>query len=166
VRLDPSGLVKGWAVARAARHLSGNGDDDYYVSAGGDIALGVRGVSHGRPPWRVAVEDPFHVPQCIAVLRLAGGGVATSGTAHRGTHIVDPVRGGPATALASATVVGPSLMWADVFATAACARGADALSWLEWPPGYHALAVTDDGRQIMTDGMVALLRDGWLELAA
>ena len=107
----------------------------------------------------MAVEDPFDPAQCIALLRLAGGGVATSGTAHRGAHIIDPVHGGPAVTLASVTVVGPSLMWADVFATAACARGADALPSLEWPPGYGALAVTADGRHVVTDEMAALLRD-------
>lgn len=159
IRLDPSGLVKGWAVERAARHLALGGDDDYYLSAGGDIALAVRGCSDDRPPWRVAVEDPFDPTQRIAVLRLAGGGVATSGTAHRGAHIIDPVHGGPAVTLASVTVVGPSLMWADVFATAACARGAEALPSLEWPSGYGALAATADGRHVMTEGMSALLRN-------
>jgi thiamine biosynthesis lipoprotein len=154
VRFDPSGLVKGWAVERAASLLATTGNDDYYLCAGGDIALAVRG---NRPSWRVAVEDPRDVSQRIAVLHLAGGGVATSGTAHRGAHIADPVQGGPAVTLASITVVGPSLMWADVFATAACARGADELPLLEWPPGYSALAVTADGRQVMTDGMADLL---------
>jgi thiamine biosynthesis lipoprotein len=148
--LDPTGLVKGWAVERAARHLAEVVDDDYYLSAGGDIALAVRAE---RPPWRVAIEDPHRPDDRVAVLELSRGGVATSGTAHRGSHIVDPVGGTPATALASVTVVGPSLMWADVFATAACARGIDALTWLTWPPGYEALAVTAEGEVMGTPGM-------------
>jgi thiamine biosynthesis lipoprotein len=153
-QFDPTGLVKGWAVQRAAAHLAELTDDDYYVSAGGDIALIVRA---DRPPWRVAVEDPRQPSQRIAVLEVSGGGVATSGTAHRGAHIIDPVRGGAATALASVTVVGPSLMWADVFATAACARGVDALSYLDLPGGYQALAVTADGELFHTAGLPALL---------
>jgi thiamine biosynthesis lipoprotein len=157
--LDPSGLVKGWAVERAARALTEGIDDDYYIGAGGDIALAVRGDTEHRPPWRVAVEDPLHPSRHLGVLELWAGGVATSGTAHRGSHIVDPITAEPATALASVTVVGPSLLWADVLATAACARGGDALSWLDWPAGYHALAVTAAGRVLRTDGMAELLAD-------
>jgi thiamine biosynthesis lipoprotein len=145
VSVDPSGLVKGWAAERAARHLARLVDDDYYLSAGGDIALAV----HGRPAWRVAVEDPLRRTERIAVLELEAGGVATSGTAHRGTHIIDPIRGVPATDLAAVTVAGPSLLWADVLATAAFARGRDAIG-LDWPQGYHALAVTPDGEQLAT----------------
>jgi len=152
-RFDPTGLVKGWAVERAAAHLAELGDD-YYVSAGGDIALASR---PDRPPWRVAVEDPHRPSERVAVLAVAAGGVATSGTAHRGSHIFDPIGGGPATALASVTVVGPSLMRADVLATAACARGADALSYLDWPAGYQALVVTADGESVHTAGLAALL---------
>jgi thiamine biosynthesis lipoprotein len=39
-------------------------------------------------------------------------------------------------------VVGPSLLWADVYATAAVVRGADALSWLDSLPGYEGLVVS------------------------
>jgi thiamine biosynthesis lipoprotein len=157
VSLDPTGLVKGWAVQRAARHLAELADDDYYLSAGGDIALAVREFPDDRPPWRIGVENPHSPTDWIAVLQLTGGGVATSGTAHRGSHIVNPHGATPATALASVTVVGPSLMWADVLATAACARGEDALSYLDWPGNFHALAVTANGEVQQTPGMHALL---------
>ena len=36
-RLDPSGVVKGWAVERAARHLAALDDTDFCLSAGGDL---------------------------------------------------------------------------------------------------------------------------------
>ena len=45
------------------------------------------------------------------------------GTAERGAHILDPLTGGPATALASVTVVGPSLTYADAYATAGTGDG-------------------------------------------
>src|SRR5689334_28674 len=35
--LDPSGVVKGWAVERAARALADLADTDYCLSAGGDM---------------------------------------------------------------------------------------------------------------------------------
>ena len=94
----------------------------------------------------------------FGVLGLRAGGVATSGTAHRGAHVVDPTTGRAATALRSVTVVGPSLLWADVYATAALARGGDAVTWLTWPAGYEALAVSTGGSRSYTAGMRRLLQ--------
>ncbi len=148
-RLDPSGLVKGWAAQRAATHLAGLGDD-YYLNAGGDIALGCVGpTSH----WRIGIEDPDHPESLYGVLELRDGGVATSGTGHRGGHVVDPTTGRAAAALRSVTVFGPSLLWADVYATAALARGSDAIAWITWPEGYEALAVSSRGERSQTSGM-------------
>jgi thiamine biosynthesis lipoprotein len=149
-RLDPTGLVKGWAVQRAARHLAELTDDDFYLNAGGDIALGQaveRADEPGRP-WRIAVEDPFQPAQHLGVLALCSGGIATSGTAHRGAHIVDPHSGQAASGLASVTVVGPSLLWADVFATALFARGIAEVDDLDWLAGYQVITVTTTGRVV------------------
>jgi FAD:protein FMN transferase len=77
--LDPSGLVKGWAVERAARRIGECIDGDYYINAGGDIALDSRsGVA-----WWIGVEDPRPGGGLLGVPPLTGGGVATSGTARR-----------------------------------------------------------------------------------
>ncbi len=57
--------------------------------------------------------------------------VATSGTAERGLHIVDPRSGRPVDAWASVTVIGTEIARADACATAAAAVGHDACSWLE-----------------------------------
>jgi thiamine biosynthesis lipoprotein len=51
-------------------------------------------------------------------VELCHGGVATSGTAARGAHLYDPATGSFVQRTGSVTVVGPSLMWADVWATA------------------------------------------------
>ncbi|MEV0154656.1 FAD:protein FMN transferase [Micromonospora sp. NPDC050686] len=135
---DPSGLVKGWAVERAARHLADLPGHDLCLNAGGDVLLRT---GPGRPGWRVGVEDPGRPDRLLDVLELASGAVATSGTARRGAHILDPRAGRPARAVRSVTVVGPELLWADVYATTAVARGADALDWLTTLDGYAALLV-------------------------
>jgi thiamine biosynthesis lipoprotein len=155
--LDPAGLVKGWAAERAARHLATLAGDDHYLNAGGDIA--VHCADARSPGWRIGVEHPGSPGAVLAVVPMCSGGIATSGTAHRGTHLVDPTTGRPATALRSMTVVGPSLLWADVYATAACARGADAVDWLESLDGYEGLAVTRAGAVRMTTGMRGLAGD-------
>jgi thiamine biosynthesis lipoprotein len=134
---DPSGLVKTWAAERAFAFLERLPDVDAYLGAAGDVVARVE----SGPPWRVGIESPIEAGRLIDVVELSGGGVATSGTAARGAHIVDPRSGAPADALLSVTAAGPSLMWADVYATAACVIGDDALDWLSTLDGYEGLVV-------------------------
>ncbi len=141
-RWDPSGLVKGWAVERAGALLADRGATGFCLNAGGDMVLRS---APGQPPWRVGVEDPAAPDGLLTVLAVRDGAVATSGTARRGAHILDPFTGRPATGPVSVTVVGPSLTWADVYATAAVARGTGADRWLAGLPGYRALVVDRTG---------------------
>jgi thiamine biosynthesis lipoprotein len=108
-----------------------------------------------RGTWRIGVEDPAQPDRLLAILDVTDSAVATSGRAHRGAHIVDPHTGSPARGLDSVTVVGPSLTWADVYATAAVARGPEAVTWLAGLPGYEALLVGDDGGLLATPGWPA-----------
>ncbi|MBO3752433.1 FAD:protein FMN transferase [Streptosporangiaceae bacterium NEAU-GS5] len=138
-RYDPSGLVKGWAVQRAARHLTRLGEYGWCLNAGGDVLVHA---PEGQPEWRIGVEDPYDPGRLIHVVSLRDGAVATSGTAHRGEHIIDPRTRRPATRVRAVTVVGPDLLWSDVYATAAAARGPSAIEWLDGVDGYEALLVT------------------------
>jgi len=172
---DPSGYVKGWAVERAAAILSAAGSTSHLVNGGGDVqcvggrprsALSAAGASGssagsaesssglpGEEPWRVGIADPFHRGGLALVIEAADSAVATSGTAERGAHIIDPHRGHPAAGLASLTVVGPSLALADAYATAAFAMGpARARDWTESLPGYEAYAITENGDTWQTAG--------------
>ena len=145
-RLDPTGVVKGWAVQRAARHLAHL--RDYCLSAGGDL---VCASGPGAEPWQVGVEDPHDATRLTAVVPLARGAVATSGTAHRGSHLLDGRTGRAADELASVTVTAADLTAADIAATTACALGAEAESWLRARVAdgrlAHALLVTRDGER-------------------
>ncbi|MEN3357042.1 MAG: FAD:protein transferase [Mycobacteriales bacterium] len=145
---DPSGLVKGWAVERAAAPLRvAAAGSDWLVNAGGDILLHAEA---GRA-WLVGVEDPRHRATTLGVARLRRGAIATSGGAHRGAHIIDPGTGGPVRhGVLAATVVAPTLLWADVYATAAYVRGEQALGWLRRTPGIRALLVRADGTLVST----------------
>jgi thiamine biosynthesis lipoprotein len=148
---DPSGLVKGWATERAAAHLarlSRHLGLDFCLNAGGDVIVGV--ATDSSPPWRVGIEDPDHPRHIIGVVPTRAGGVATSGSAHRGHHIIDPRTARPAATLLAATVTGPSLMWADIYATATIVTGPTALEWIAAFPGYEALIVTPTGDVLAT----------------
>lgn len=144
VRLDPSGVVKGWAAERAAAALRELPGTDFCLSAGGDITC--RTVDPDAAPWRVGVEDPRDPGRVLAVIPVSAGAVATSGTAHRGQHLVDARTGRAPEGVASVTVVAGSLTWADIDATAAYAQGEDAARWLEARPGRSGLVVWADGR--------------------
>lgn len=120
-RCDPTGLVKGWAVGNVAGWLTGLGELSFCLGAGGDLIAGVgRGVAaDDAPVWRIGIEDPADRSQILGVVPLRIGAVATSGTAARGAHLWDR-DGHPITGLVSQSVIGPELMWADIWATAAC----------------------------------------------
>ncbi len=144
---DPTGLVKGWAVERAAAMVAASGADAVCVNGGGDVQV------HGGP-WRIGVSDPLHAGQLATVVDADGDlAVATSGPAERGCHILDPHTGRPpAGALASLTVVCRGLTDADARATAGYAMGALARDWLAELPGTRAFAVTADGATWHTRG--------------
>lgn len=144
VVLDPSGVVKGWAVERAVRPLHLLEETDVCLSAGGDMVCTV--ASPGADAWRVGIEDPHDPTSLVAVVPVCNGAVATSGSAHRGGHIVDARTGRVPDAVASVTVVADSLVTADVAATTAFARGAGALEWLRGLPATSGLVVWSDGR--------------------
>jgi thiamine biosynthesis lipoprotein len=150
-RLDPSGLVKGWAVAGAADRLAGAGAQNFCINAGGDI------VARGRPepgrPWRVGIRHPEDGERFAAVLAVEDLAVATSGQYERQGHIVDPHTGRPSTGLLSVTVVGPDLGSADAYATAAFAMGADGPAWAATLTGYEAMCFTSDHRVLSTPGL-------------
>jgi thiamine biosynthesis lipoprotein len=141
--LDPSGVVKGWAVERAAAPLRALEDTDFCLSAGGDMTC--RTLADDGVPWRIGIEDPADPRRIAAVVPVLTGAVATSGTAHRGQHLVDARTGRPPVGVASVTVVAASLTWADIDATAAYAHGADAARWLETRRGRSGVVVWADG---------------------
>jgi thiamine biosynthesis lipoprotein len=140
--LEPSGVVKGWAVERAARALDVLPETDYCLSAGGDMVCRTRTAS---PGWRIGIEDPMGSSRVPAVVPIRNGAVATSGLAHRGSHIVDARSGRTPSKVASVTVVGPDLVWADIDATAAFALDADAVRWLSTRPDRCGLVIWGDG---------------------
>jgi thiamine biosynthesis lipoprotein len=127
-RLDPSGVVKGWAVDRAVAPLLALPDTDVCLSAGGDM------VCHVADPegeaWVIGIENPLDPTRLVARVPVHRGAVATSGSAHRGAHVVDARSGMAPDALASVTVIGARLTSVDIDATTALALGVDGPAWL------------------------------------
>ena len=118
-RLDPTGLVKGWAVRRAAALLSSAGSTCHVVNGGGDVL--VEADPERDVPWRVGVSGGAQT--VVAVVPAHRVAVATSGNVERPGEIIDPHTGRPAVELRSVTVIGPDIVMADAFATAMVAMG-------------------------------------------
>ena len=148
---DPSGLVKGWAVDRAAAILERAGARNFAVNAGGDMWL--RGRAVPASGWRVGIQHPLRPDAVARVIETGDLAVATSSAYERGHHVVDPHTGRPPSGIHSVTVTGPELATADAYATAAFAMGAPrALHWTARLRGYEALAILADGRVLSTPG--------------
>jgi thiamine biosynthesis lipoprotein len=150
---DPSGIVKGWAVQCAAETLTSRGCGNYCINAGGDII--VRGTNSGVP-WRIGLRHPTSPQSFATVIELSGSfAIATSATYERPDHIIDPKSGRPASAIASATVVGTSLTLADAFATTVFVKGTDGLQWLQHQhPDYDGFIINGD-LTLATEGFLA-----------
>lgn len=150
--LDPTGLVKGWAIERTSALLQAAGSSSHAINGGGDVRT-VGGIGPGCP-WRIGIAHPFEAGALAAVVSGRDTAVATSGTAERGRHILDPFTGRAATAWASVTVVGTDLARADAYATAAVAMGEHGIDWLTDQLDHEAIAVHADGHVACTPGVM------------
>ncbi|HET9731727.1 MAG TPA: FAD:protein FMN transferase [Acidimicrobiales bacterium] len=155
--VDPTGLVKGWAIERALAVLDARGLTAM-VNGGGDIAW------CGQPPdggWRLGIRHPWVADglACVVVGDGVRRAIATSAGYERGAHFVDPFTGEHTMgALASGTVAGPDLAVADALATALVVGGRPVLDAIRRLPDargggrYEAYAIGPAGEEWATKG--------------
>lgn len=123
--LDLGGVAKGLAVDLAASALREY--RNFVVDAGGDLFLS--GHNSEDQPWRVGIRHPRREGETMAMLRVSDRAVCTSGDYERRSaadghsHLMDARTDRPATAAVSATVLAPTAIVADAFATAAFVLG-------------------------------------------
>lgn len=152
--LDPSGIVKGWAIRNAAAIAMRMGYNNYFINAGGDIQSS--GVDESGASWTIGIRNPFKKEEIIKVLRPAGKGVATSGSYIRGDHIYNPHEPQKKVGdIVSVTVIGPDVYEADRFATAAFAMGKSGIAFIEQTPGLEGYVIDQNGIATMTSGFEA-----------
>jgi len=137
--INPSGFVKGWAGERSASILRDAGFKHFYLGIGGDFVL--RGGLSESQPWSIGIADPRDATQLVATVDVVDGAIATSGSAERGAHIWDPRTGAPADEFLSVTVTGPSLAWADAYATTVFVMGEPGIEWIAQFGQYDVMPV-------------------------
>jgi thiamine biosynthesis lipoprotein len=143
--LDPSGLVKGWAIQHVSDLLRAAGSRNHCMNGGGDVHCA--GSAAGGEPWRIGISHPTRPGELAAVVTGTDIAVATSGTGERGPHIRNPHDRTAPSGLASVTIVGKDLGLTDAYATAAFAMGSQATDWIGTLEGYQGLVIRADGSQ-------------------
>jgi len=149
--IDPAGLVKGWAIDRAAAILDDAGLHNYAVSGGGDMRVLGRAIPDLT--WRVGIQHPLERHEVAAVVETTDLAIATSGAYARGDHVWNPHSGRAPRGILSVTIVGPELGTADAYATAAFAMGPErAPHWTARLLGYEAMTILADETVFKTGG--------------
>jgi FAD:protein FMN transferase len=148
VRLDSGGIGKGLAADLAA--ITVPAGIRFAMSCGGDLAIG--GTSPAAP-WEIAVTSA-RTGEPVHLLRVRGGGVATSGISARlwrrddgafAHHLLDPATGEPAwTGLVAVTAVGATTIEAEILAKTALLSGPEPARTLVARRG--GVLQHDDGR--------------------
>ena len=137
--LDLNGVVKALAVDDAAATLDGPG----FVAVGGDLAV--------RGPVDVALPADGSI-------RVVSGGLATSGTASRGAHLVDTATGRPSeSSWEQVTASGSSCLAADVAAKTGFLLGERGPGWLD-ERGVAGRFVGLDGAVVENDAWAGATR--------
>ena len=149
-KLDPSGIVKGYAIYNGAKMLLKKGYKNFYVEIAGDIQVFGQNVDNKK--WKIGIENPFKKGEIIKVVNLSNNGIATSGNYIRGKHINNPKKNIAADEIMSLSVIGPNVYEADRFATAAFAMGIEGIKFIENLLGFEGYMVTKEKNAIFTSG--------------
>ena len=134
ISIDLSAIAKGYGVDAVADYLLSIGIAQALVDIGGELkALGLK---PSGVPWRVAIEQPTPGRREVqTTIALTDMGIATSGDYRnyyevdgiRYSHTIDPRTAQPIShSVASVSVLHPSVMWADGWATTLMVLGYEA----------------------------------------
>jgi thiamine biosynthesis lipoprotein len=149
MELDLGGIVKEYAVDRAAALLLDAGLTHGFVNLGGDLR--VLGPQPDGSPWRIGIRHPRQPDAVLCTVALEHGAMASSGDYERCIvvdgvrygHILDPRSGWPVRVMAAATVLAPLCVVAGSAATIAMLKDADGPAWLAESGLAHAWVTTD-----------------------
>jgi len=155
VMLDLSAIAKGYAVDKAAAILEGMGVNLALIDAGGDI----RCMGQKKGGWNIGIKHPRD-EGLLGIINLTEGSVATSGDYEnyfevqgiRFHHLMDPRTGKPAREALSATVIAPTTLQADAWATALFVMGRDGIELLNEIAELEGLIILEDFSVVTTKG--------------
>lgn len=150
-QLDPSGLVKGWAISKVVELIDELGIHNYYIEAGGDIQA--NGLNYANEPWAVGIRNPKLPEEIVKIVYLSNQAIATSGQYIRGHHIYNPKdKSILIKDILSLSVIADNIYDADRYATAAFAMGQKGINFVEDKPGLEAYLINSKNIATITSG--------------
>jgi thiamine biosynthesis lipoprotein len=137
MEIDFGGVVKEYAVDRAAVLCAEAGARHGFVNLGGDIKI--IGPHPDGSPWRSGIRHPRRPGALIQTIPLRAGALASSGDYERCIvlegvrygHVLNPKTGWPVRGLASVSVVGELCVVAGSASTIAMLKEHEGPAWLE-----------------------------------
>lgn len=137
IMLDASAIAKGQSSDIIGKLLETNGCENYMIEIGGEVAC--KGVNPSGKKWQIGIDKPIDSPfdndeSLQTIVAISGVGLATSGNyrqfyykdGKKYAHTINPKTGYPVDHnLLSATVIAPTCMQADAYATAFMVLGVD-----------------------------------------
>jgi thiamine biosynthesis lipoprotein len=136
MEIDFGGVVKEYAVDRAASLCWNAGIRHGIVNLGGDIKI--IGPHDDGSPWRVAIRHPRRPDGILKILSLYSGALASSGdyerciTLHgvRYGHVLNPKTGWPVNYMAAVSVIGEFCVVAGSASTIGMLKEEQGSDWL------------------------------------
>jgi len=137
MEIDFGGVVKEYAVDRAASLCYGLGIKHGVINLGGDIK--VIGARDDGCPWRVGIRHPRNKDALLHTISLRHGALASSGDYERCVmvngvlygHVLNPKTGWPVRHLAAVSVVGDFCVVAGSASTIAMLKEDQGAGWLK-----------------------------------
>jgi thiamine biosynthesis lipoprotein len=152
-----NGIAQGFAADAVATVLKHHGITQAFIDTGEVGTVGLKGKNRD---WTVGIRHPRDKAGLMAIARLQGRCLATSGDYettfdenYASHHLLDPRTGQSPGELASVSVAAPTAMEADGLSTAAFLVGLErGRAMIEDRPGADAFFVTKSGQVVRTSG--------------
>lgn len=175
IMLDANAIAKGQACDITAKLLEEKGCENFMVEIGGEIVC--KGLNPQGKTWKLGIDIPIEDPvdankELDTIVSITNVGMATSGNyrqfyyrdGKKYAHTINPQTGFPVQhTLLSATVIAPSCIEADAYATAFMVLGVEkSLSICNSlkDVSCYLIAVDKDGKYVhhISDNFVQYLR--------
>ncbi len=159
--IDLGAGAKAYAVGEAMKSLKKSGVKSAMVDLGGDLyAIGL----YNGKPWKAGIKNP-RGEGALGVLGMTELSMSTSGdyeryyeiAGRRYCHIIDPMKGVPASELMTVAIITPDATMANLLSTSVFVLGRDkGLKLIEKYPGTEAIIISAKGEITLTDGLKKL----------
>jgi len=137
MEIDFGGIVKEYAVDRAASLCFQNAIQHGVINLGGDIKI--IGPHANQSPWRIAIRHPDKPDGILTIVELYSGAVASSGdyercitlNGKRYGHVLNPQTGWPVGYMAAVSVIGDFCVVAGSASTIGMLKEEQGITWLK-----------------------------------